>query len=132
MKVLIIISICFLSTSILAQNLDFTVENDARIDSLINNQIKLNNSKRGVDGFRVQIHHNQSQNREESQKVRAQFSSDFPELKTYLEFKSPYYKIQVGDFISKLDAQKIQKEISKKYKGTYIVPAVVPFEEVIN
>ena len=73
-----------------------------RIDSLMSTQIKLNNSKHGVDGYRVQIHHNQSQSRQESQKVRAKFSSDFPHLKTYLKFKSPYYKIQVGNFINKL------------------------------
>ena len=107
-------------------------KNDLRIDSLMNKQIQLNNSKRGVDGFRVQIHHNKSQSREESQKVRAKFSTDFPELKTYLEFKSPYYKIQVGDFVSKLEAQKTQNEISKIYKGTYIVPAIISFEEVVN
>lgn len=132
MKVIILISICFFSNSILAQNLNYTNENDLRIDSLMNKQIQLNNSKRGVDGFRVQIHHNKSQSREESQKVRAKFSTDFPELKTYLEFKSPYYKIQVGDFVSKLEAQKTQNEISKIYKGTYIVPAIISFEEVVN
>ena len=132
MKVIILISICFFSNSILAQNLDHVNENDLRIDSLMNKQIQLNNSKRGVDGFRVQIHHNKSQSREESQKVRAKFSTDFPELKTYLEFKSPYYKIQVGDFVSKLEAQKTQNEISKIYKGTYIVPAIISFEEVVN
>ena len=132
MKGLIFIIICLFSSSIIAQNTENITINDSRIDSLMSTQIKLNNSKRGVDGYRVQIHHNQSQSRQESQKVRAQFSSDFPHLKTYLKFKSPYYKIQVGNFVNKLDANKVQKEISKKYRGTYIVPATVPFEEVIN
>ena len=132
MKDLIFITICLFSSSIIAQNSENIAINDSRIDSLMSTQIKLNNSKRGVDGYRVQIHHNQSQSREESQKVRAQFSLDFPHLKTYLEFKSPYYKIQVGNFVNKLDAHKVQKEISKKYRGTYIVPATVPFQEIIN
>lgn len=132
MKDLIFIIICLFSGSIIAQNTENMTINDSRIDSLMSTQIKLNNSKHGVDGYRVQIHHNQSQSRQESQKVRAKFSSDFPHLKTYLKFKSPYYKIQVGNFINKLDAHKVQKEISKKYRGTYIVPATVPFQEVIN
>ena len=132
MKGLIFIAICFISNSIIAQNADILNNNDHRIDSLMSTQIKINSDKRGVDGYRVQIHHNQSQSREESQKVRAQFSSDFPHLKTYLEFKSPYYKIQVGNFVNKLEAHKVQKEIGKKYRGTYIVPATVPFEEVIE
>tara|TARA_B100000886_G_scaffold337146_1_gene297285 strand:+ start:3636 stop:4034 length:399 start_codon:yes stop_codon:yes gene_type:complete len=132
MKGLIFIMICFFSSSIIAQNTEYVSTNDSRIDSLISTQIKLNKSKRGVDGYRVQIHHNKSQSREESEKVRAQFSLDFPHLKTYLKFISPYYKIQVGNFLNKLDAYKVKKEISRKYKGPYIVPATVQFEDVIN
>ena len=132
MKGLIFVTICLFSGSIIAQNTENMTINDSRIDSLMLTQIKLNNLKRGVDGFRVQIHHNQSQSREESQKVRALFSKDFPSLKTYLEFKSPYFKIQVGNFVNKLYAYKVQKEINRKYRGAYIVPAIVPFEEVLD
>ena len=127
MKTLILVLICIFSNTVLAQNEKISSRNDVRIDSLISTQIKINAANHGVDGFRVQIHHNHSQSREESQKVRAQFSADFPNLKTYLEFKSPYFKIQVGDFVDKLNAYKVQQEISKKYKGTYIVTAIVPF-----
>ena len=132
MKGLVFVTICFFSGTIIAQNTENTTVNDSRIDTLMSTQIKLNNLKRGVDGYRVQIHHDQSQSREESQKVRAQFSTDFPHLKSYLEFKSPYYKIQVGNFVNKLDAYKVQKEINRKYRGAYIVPTIVPFEEVLD
>ena len=130
MKILIFTSICLFSYSVIAQDLENIVVNDSRIDTLASIQIEINTLKKGIDGFRVQIHHNQSQNRAKSQKFRAKFSADFPNLKTYFEFKSPYYKIQAGNFVNKLDAYKVQKEISKKYKGTYIVPAIIPFDEV--
>ena len=128
MKALYFFCICLISSSVVSQNTVIDDKNDSRIDSLISKQIQINSLKKGVDGFRVQIHHNQSQSREESQKVRARFSQDFPHLKTYLEFKSPYYKIQVGDFITRIEAYKVQKEIIKKYRGTYIVPSIVNFE----
>ncbi len=128
MKDLFLICFCLISTTVLSQNSTIFDENESRIDTLASKQIYINSLKKGVDGFRVQIHHDQSQSREESQKVRAIFSQDFPDLKTYLEFKSPYYKIQVGDFITRIEAYKVQKEISKKYRGTYIVPAIVNFE----
>jgi hypothetical protein len=128
MKALYFLCICLISTSVVSQNTLIDDENNSRIDSLVSKQIQINSLKKGVDGFRVQIHHNQSQSREESQKVRARFSQDFPHLKTYLKFKSPYYKIQVGDFITRIEAYKVQKEISRKYRGTYIVPSIVNFE----
>ena len=128
MKGLYFLCICLISTSVVSQNALIDDKNNSRIDSLVSKQIQINSLKKGVDGFRVQIHHNQSQSREESQKVRARFSQDFPHLKTYLKFKSPYYKIQVGDFITRIEAYKVQKEISRKYRGTYIVPSIVNFE----
>ena len=79
-------------------------------------------------GYRVQIHHDQSQSRDDSQKFRAKFANDFPMYKTYLEYKAPYYKIQIGNFITKLEAFKVQREISKKYRGSYIVPTYVQYE----
>ena len=131
MKSLFFATICFFSVFVNAQSAENSIINDSRIDSLMLAQIKLNNSKRGIDGYRVQIHHDQSQDRQKSQNVRAQFSKDFPHLKSYLEFKSPYYKIQVGNFVNKIDAHKVQKEINRKYRGAYIVPTIIPFEEVL-
>ncbi|MBL6657953.1 MAG: SPOR domain-containing protein [Flavobacteriales bacterium] len=128
MKALYFLCFCLVSSTILSQNTSIDDRNESRIDNLVSKQIQINSLKKGIDGFRVQIHHDKSQSREESQKVRANFSQDFPELKTYLEFKSPYYKIQVGDFITRIEAYKVQKEISKKYRGTYIVPSIVNFE----
>ena len=111
-----------------SQHITYNDLNDVRVDSLMERVVQINTSKKGVKGYRVQIHHDQSQSREDSQNFRAKFSKDFPNLKTYLEYKSPYYKIQIGNFITKLEAYKVQKEISKKYRGSYIVPAYVQYE----
>ena len=98
MKGLIFVLICLFSCSILAQNTENIVVNDKRIDTLTSTLINISKLKKGIDGYRVQIHHNQSdgyrvqihhnqsENRAKSQKFLAQFSSDFPNLKTYFEF----------------------------------------------
>ena len=126
---LFIFTFFFLSPfALLAQMGEIHIQQDSRIDSLMQKNLAFNKEKHGVDGFRVQIHF--GQNRETAQKIRSRFSIDFPELKTYLGYNSPYYKIRVGDFISRLEAYKIQKTISKKYRGTYIVPTTVDFEEL--
>ena len=86
MKGLIFVLICLFSCSILAQNTENIVVNDKRIDTLTSTLINISKLKKGIDGYRVQIHHNQSENRAKSQKFLAQFSADFPNLKTYFEF----------------------------------------------
>ena len=111
-----------------SQNITLNELNDERIDSLLDRSLKINRLENGVAGYRVQIHHDQSQSRDDSQKFRAKFANDFPMYKTYLEYKAPYYKIQIGNFITKLEAFRVQREISKKYRGSYIVPTYVQYE----
>ena len=130
MRFLSLIFFLFISATSFSQNGQITIDADPRIDSLMKKQLEFNKDKHGIDGFRVQIHF--GQNREKAQQIRTKFSKDFTELKTYLEYDSPYYKIRVGDFITRLNAYKVQKEISKKYIGAYIVPAAVDYEEVIK
>ena len=130
MRFISLIFCLFISAMSFGQNGQITIDADPRIDSLMKKQLEFNKDKHGIEGFRVQIHF--GQNREKAQQIRTKFSKDFIELKTYLEYDSPYYKIRVGDFITRLNAYKVQKEISKKYVGTYIVPAVVDYEEVIK
>ena len=128
---LFIVTFLFLSPfALFAQMGEIHIKRDYRIDSLMQKQLDLNKKKHGVDGFRVQIHF--GQNRETAQKIRSRFSTDFPELKTYLGYNSPYYKIRIGNFISRLEAYKIQKKITRKYRGSYIVPASVDFDEIIK
>lgn len=129
MKWIVIVLLVFNCINSFGQG-NIKINQDQRIENLINRQIKNNKTDPKIEGFRVQIHFSNNQNRIASEKVRAQFSNDFPELKTYLEFKSPYYKIQAGDFTNKLDAFLVLKEVSKYYVGAYIVKAEVYFEEV--
>ena len=105
-----------------------TILQDERIEKLSSKQIDLNKKDPKVDGFRVQIHFKDNQNRISSEKMRAKISNDFPEIKTYLEFKAPYYKIQLGDFMTKLEAFVLLKKISEKYVGAYIVKTDVYYE----
>jgi ATP-dependent DNA ligase len=111
---------------------EINITQDERIQKLTQKQIDKNKEDPKIDGYRVQIHFSNNQNRLASEKTRAQLSNDFPSLKTYLEFKAPYYKIQAGDFLTKLEAFNILKEISKKYVGAYIVKTDIYFEAILD
>ena len=60
------------------------------------------------------------------------FLDIFPDLKSYLQYNAPYYKIRIGDYLTKLEAQKDLIEIKKKYRGAYPVPCFINLEEVIK
>jgi hypothetical protein len=61
---------------------------------------------------------------------------DFPEHKTYLIYQSPNFKIQIGNFRTQAEAEKLKKIIMRLYPdGVIIVPATIEFkqeEEIIQ
>ena len=112
------------------QNAQIIIDSDPRIDSLIIQQTKINKQKDGVNGYRIQIKNTTTH--KDANALRARFSRDFPELKSYLRYIAPYYKIRIGDYLTKLEAQKDLLEIKKKYKGAYPVPCPISLEEIIK
>ena len=112
------------------QNAQIIIDSDPRIDSLIIQQTKINKQKDGVNGYRIQIKNTTTH--KNANALRARFSRDFPELKSYLRYNAPYYKIRIGDYLTKLEAQKDLLEIKKKYKGAYPVPCPINLEEIIK
>lgn len=113
-----------------SQSSQITIDADPRIDTLMIQQIEINKQKDGVSGYRIQIKNTTTQ--KEANALRARFSRDFPELKSYLRYNAPYYKIRIGDYLNKLEAQKDLITIKKKYRGAYPVPCPVNLEEVIK
>jgi hypothetical protein len=54
--------------------------------------------------------------------------SRFPEEKTYALFQSPYFKIRIGNFIKKEDAENFRKSLRKLFPdGLFIVADVIEY-----
>ena len=117
-----------------------TIHKDPRLDLLISKQIQLNkevyleNNKTGA-GYRVLVINTNDRNKALS--VKSKIMSNFPEHKTYLIYQSPYFKIQVGNFRERQEAETLKKRIQRFYPtGLIVVPATVEFkpekEELIN
>ena len=130
-----------LSTSNLFKRTDgdhgqLNIVQDPVLDSLINRYIlmsrKAYSEKGGMDGYRIQIYSSSNRNaREESNKARAEFMSEFPEIVSYQLYSEPgYFKIRAGDFRSKTEATKLFLKISRVFPDAYIVPDIINFPEL--
>ena len=91
-----------------------------------NKQInKLNN---GIKGFCVQIYLGDS--RDKAQKTKYRFMKKFPEIKSIqYERISPNWKVKVGKFRTKLEAQKLKRTIHSEYPNCFITEIIVPVGE---
>lgn len=88
---------------------------DPRINSLdlkkIENPTKLN-------GYRVQIFFG---DRSKAQDMRGEFIRKYPDVKAYISYLAPNFRLRVGDFRSRLEGDKFKNEISRSFPGSYIV-----------
>lgn len=71
----------------------------------------------GRAGFRVQIFddNNVRTARSEAQARKNQVEMRFPEYKAYVTFNSPYWRVKVGDFASRSEAEAAMAEIRQAF-----------------
>ena len=54
--------------------------------------------------------------------------SRFNDQKAYLTYHSPYFKVRVGNFIKKEDAEKFRQQLNKYYpQGVYVVEDAIEY-----
>lgn len=105
------------------------VVKDPLIDSLISRRLELSrdlNSGNTVSsaGFRVQIFSGLERQKAYAEQTR--FKSIYPNTTTYISYTQPYYRLRVGDFRTRLEAEKFMNELKKYYSSMFI------FSERIN
>ncbi|MFC2151263.1 SPOR domain-containing protein [Bacteroidota bacterium] len=104
---------------------------DMRINELIYNHIEQNKLKGGVSGYRIRIFSNLGSGaRDQSQAAKARFYELFPQIPIYREYDSPYFKVYVGDYRTKVDALKDFNRIKRYFTSAFIVPDKINYPEL--
>lgn len=91
------------------------IYSDPRIDSLVNT---MDEYPPLLKGYRLEIFFG---NRKEAEKVKSEFLKRYDQFPIYIIWQQPNFKVHVGDFMTKLQAEKAQQEIKNGYPNSYIV-----------
>ena len=108
------------------------VHKDARMDILTSKQIQANKkssmltSTGQYKGYRIQIV--STSNRDQAFKMKADLLTRFPEQKSYALFQSPNFKVRIGNFLKKADAEKFKLQLLKIYStGVFVVEDAIDY-----
>jgi SPOR domain len=97
---------------------------DPRIDTFAARRLELNKAggadMASVSGYRVQIFTGPS--RKDAYSVQAKFQAEFPDIRTYIIYSEPNFKVRAGDFRTRLEAEKMEDELKKWFTGMFIIP----------
>ncbi len=118
------------TTSILPnQTTAVIVHKDPRIDILVKKQSSINTavkkaSARSMRGYRLMIINTNKRN--EAIDAKTKIYTYFPELKAYLSYQSPYFKLKAGNFKTRDEAEKYRKMMTTMFpKGVFILNDII-------
>jgi hypothetical protein len=100
------------------------VHKDPRLALLVKKQAQINeettrDSRRTMPGFRIQIVNSTDRNNALSAKTRVY--QLYPELKAYLQYQSPYYRLKVGNFKTRQEAAEYLKSLTKDFSNNIFI-----------
>lgn len=139
MKFILSSFLSILSLSLLAQtdstgksandSVTVIIHQDSRLDQLVKKQASINeitsrDSRRTDKGFRLMIISTTS--RDEALAAKTKVYTYFPDLKAYLWYQSPYFRVKAGNFKDRKDAENYQKRMNTYFpRGVFIMKDVI-------
>lgn len=109
----ICVALCSLSLS--AQEGVIRIQQDAKIDQLLSLYSKVN-SQKGY--YQIQVGFGSY---ERAMELKSQVETDFPNWYSKIEFQEPTYRVRLGKFPDKLEAERRFLEVREKYPNAMLL-----------
>lgn len=108
------LSTCFVN----AQEQNKNIEQDPKFEQLLNEKRKINNSLTVNDSYKIQIFTGSSEN---AKKTLNEFRQEFKEIDVTIVFNTPNYKVWVGNFRTRIEAEKTLADVKDRYKNVLLI-----------
>ena len=120
LKNLLIISLfaIFSSSKIFSQDIKTVVVQDPKFEQLLKEKQAINNTIAIDDNYKIQIYYGTS---DEAKKKLIEFNYDFKEIGGIMTYSNPTYKVWVGNFKLRIEAEKALLDIKKKYTNAFLI-----------
>jgi hypothetical protein len=119
-KTIIYSSIIFVvySSNSYAQDGNTTISQDPKFEHLLNEKRKINSSITVNDRYKIQIYNGES---EIAKKTLGEFKRNFKNFDGTIVFSTPAYKVWVGNFKTRIEAEKNLIHLKKRYPNAFLI-----------
>lgn len=98
-----------------------TVHQSAKVGGALERQIE-SNSRKQFSGYRIRIFFDSAQNaRDKSASVLERFKEAHPDMMGYRSYDSPNFKVTVGNFRSRTEADAALESLKKEFPSAFVV-----------
>ena len=102
------------------------VNQDSRIERLMKRQREVYAESSTMSGFRIQIFMEIGNEAiQHAEAVMKDFKGQFPEIPIYLSYEQPNYRLRVGDFRNRVEAQKYLKLIKPSFNLAFVTADII-------
>jgi len=114
-----------------------TVYQDPLVDTVLQQyeilrlKIMGNPDNKAIPGYRIQIFFDSGINSSDrARQARDEFLALYPEVPAYVSWKAPNYRVRVGDFRSRLEAEKVLQSILIGYPNAWVIKDEINFPAI--
>lgn len=110
---------------------------DVLVDSVLKSyealrlKIMENPDNKAIPGYRIQIFFDSGLNSSDRAKqARDEFQLIYPEVPAYVNWKAPNYRVRIGDFKTRLEAEKTLQQILIDYPNAWVIKDEINFPQL--
>jgi len=94
-------------------------------------KIMVNPDNKAIPGYRIQIFFDSGLNSSDrARQAKDEFLLIFPETPAYVSWKAPNYRVRVGDFKTRLEAEKKLQLIFADYPNAWVIKDEINFPPI--
>ncbi len=101
-----------------AQDQKINIQQNPKFEQLLNEKRKINPSLAVTENYRIQVY---SGNSEQAKKTLLDCKEHFENLDGTIVFNTPNYKVWIGNFKNRIEAERNLIEMKKNYENAFII-----------
>ena len=85
----------------------------------------------GVDGYRIHLFFESGNNsKARTMSVKNDFLRRYRGVGAYVIYRTPFYRLRVGDFRTRLEAERFLQRVIRRYPSAYVVKTKIKFPKL--
>jgi hypothetical protein len=91
-----------------------------KLDTVLDSIDRYNRSRQFIDGFTIQIY--AGLKREDALNAKKNLASSLPDLSSEVEYAQPNFRVKVGKYYTRIDAQRDYVAVKKYFPTAIVIP----------
>jgi hypothetical protein len=110
---------------------EISVVQDARLEEVLREYIKINQQKKGVPAYWIRIYSGSGHDaREKAYQSKAKFLSKYEGIKDKVVYNDPNFKVYIGGYRVKSEALRLLKTVQIDFPSAFIVYDIIDFPDL--